>query len=212
MRSMKGVLIAASMLGGCGPQELALPDAPIDRAATCGVVAAAEARAAIADIKQPLPLTAQSRILHYALLAGAEGDEFSPDAATAVTGRMSELQEEITAGKWRELAPACRQAFPVAELAEPTLPEDRFDAQLGCDELGDFMVTALDSQESDYGEQLGSYRTMARKLDATLGPGLRRRAGAGLPAQQKARREALAAIVKRGSPSALLRQCVERFG
>ena len=137
---------AAFLLASCGPKTLALPAEPVDRAATCGVVAAAEARAATPDITQPLPFTAQGRILHYALLAGATGEEFSAEAATRVNARMSELQEEITGGKWEELGPACRAAFPVVENEDVTLPEDRFDAQLGCDEIGDFMSAALRSQ------------------------------------------------------------------
>src|SRR3546814_4302137 len=89
----------ALLLAACGPKALSLPEQPIDRAATCGVVAAAEARAATPDIKQPLPFTAQGRILHYALLAGASGEEFSAETATAVNQRMSDLQEEITSGE-----------------------------------------------------------------------------------------------------------------
>lgn len=212
MRVVTAVAGGALLLAACGPKALTLPEQPIDRAATCGVVAAAEARAATPDITQPLPFTAQGRILHYPLLAGASGDEFSAEIATAVNTRMSELQAEITAGQWQALAPACRAAYPEAEKAEATLPADRFDAQLGCDELGDFMATAMGSQEADYGAQLGGYREMARKLDQTLGPGLRSRAGADLPAQQKARREALAEIAKVGSPAAVMAQCVERFG
>ncbi|MFC7499237.1 hypothetical protein ACFQRC_08395 [Enterovirga sp. GCM10030262] len=203
---------AAFLLASCGPKTLALPAEPVDRAATCGVVAAAEARAATPDITQPLPFTAQGRILHYALLAGAAGEEFSAEAATRVNARMSELQEEITGGKWEELGPACRAAFPVVENEDVTLPEDRFDAQLGCDEIGDFMSAALRSQEADYGAQLSEYRAVARNLDQTLGPGLRSRAGAGLEAQQQARRVALSEFAKLGSPVAIMRQCVERYG
>src|SRR3546814_10718881 len=90
---------AALLFSACGPKALTLPEQPVDRAATCGVVAATEARAATPDIKQPLPFTAQGRILHYALLAGAEGEEFSAETATAVNQRMSDLQEEITSGE-----------------------------------------------------------------------------------------------------------------
>jgi hypothetical protein len=184
----------------------------VDRAATCGVVAAAEARAATPDIKAPLPLPAQGRILHYALLAGAEGGEYSQEKANAVTNRMSALQEEITEGKWKALAPECRTAFPLAEAKEVTLPDDRFDAQLACDELGDFLSTALGSQETDYGKELGEYDELRRKLNQRLGPGLRARAGSGLEAQQKARRAARAAASGYGSPVAVLRECVKRYG
>ena len=203
---------AALLLASCGPKALALPEEMVDRAATCGVVAAAEARAATPDIKQSLPFTAQGRIVHYAMLAGAQGEEFAADTASAVSKRMSDLQEQITEGKWQELAPACRQGFPQAEIAEPKLPGERFEAQLACDEVGDFLSSALSSQESEYGNQLAEYSKLASKLDDTLGPGLRARAGAGLEAQQKLRREALADAAKLGSPMGLMRQCVERYG
>ena len=213
MRALSaGAAGAALLLSACGPKALTLPEQPVDRAATCGVVAAAEARAATPDIKQPLPFTAQGRILHYALLAGAVDEEFSVERASAVNARMSELQEEITSGKWEELAPACRAAFPATEKDDVSLPEDRFDAQLGCDELGDFMTTALAGQEADYGEQLGDYRALARELDGALGTTMPGRVGSDLAAQQKARRIALADMARLGSPVTVMRQCVERFG
>lgn len=204
-------IAAALLLASCGPQSLTLPKARVDRAATCGVIAAAEARAAT-DIKRVLPFTAQLKILHYALLAGSEGESFSEEASTAVIERMPTLQEEITEGKWQELAPACRQAFPAAEKEDVTLPSDRFAAQLGCDALGDFLVGRLRSQEMSYGAQLGDYRDMLRELDKVLGPGLRSRAGADLASQQAARREALAETARLGQPAAIMRQCVERYG
>lgn len=202
----------AVLLASCGPERLALPEQLVDRAATCGVVAAAEARSAIPDIKQPLPFGAQGRILHHALLAGAESEEFSLEVATAVNSRMSDLQEEITEGKWQELAPACRAAFPATTVEKIELSADRYEAQLACDELGDFLTNALGTQESDYSKQLSEYRELATKLDGTLGPGLRSRAGADLADQQKARRVALSAAARLGSPTAVMRQCVERFG
>lgn len=211
-KKIAAAMAAAALLAGCGPKALALPDDLADRAATCGVVAAAEARAATPDITQALPFTGQGHILHYALLAGAETEEFSVETATAVNKRMSELQEEITEGKWEELAPACHEAFPATQIAEPELPGSRFEAQLACDELGDFISAALVSQEAEYGNQLAEYRELARKLDQALGPGLRAKAGAGLPAQQAERRRALSRAAKLGPPMAVMKQCVERYG
>jgi hypothetical protein len=207
-----GAMLAALVLASCGPKSLTLPTDPTDRAATCAVVAAIEARAATTDIKAPLPFEAQEHILHYALLAGAEGERFSTDAANAVTRRMSELQEGITEGKWQDLVPACREAFPVAEVTEPKLPADRFEAQLQCDELGDFITTALQSQDVHYAARLNDYGELARKLDQKLGPGLRARAGADLASQREERGKALAAAARLGSPSAVMKQCVERYG
>jgi len=196
----------------CGPKALELPADPIDRAATCGVVAAAETRSASGDIKSALPFDAQTKILHHALLAGAQGDSFEPEKAGAVSQRMQELQDAITSGKWRDLAPGCRAAFPQAEIKEVTLPADRFDAQLGCDELADFLATAMASQEKDYSERMGEFSDLTRKFNATLGPGLRSRVGADLDAQRDERRKALARTAKLGSPAAVMRQCVEKFG
>jgi hypothetical protein len=203
---------AALMLSACGPKALDLPDQPVDRAATCGVVTAIEARTATPDIKQPLPFTAQLGILHYALLAGSEGEEFSAETATAVNGRMSELQEAITEGEWQPLAPACDAAFPATTATQVSLPAGDFEAQLACDELGNFIGIALRSQEDDYVSQLADYREMGRNLDASLGQTMPGRVGTDLPAQQQARRAALADAAKLGPPVDVMRQCVERFG
>ena len=51
-------LATALLVASCGPKTLALPDQPVDRAATCGVVAAAQARAGTANIKADLPFDA----------------------------------------------------------------------------------------------------------------------------------------------------------
>ncbi len=208
---MRTLIGAALLCASCGPQTLSLPENPVDRAATCGVVAAAEARATT-DMTQVLPFTSQLRILHYALLAGAGSESFSEQDVKAVIDRMPALQEKITEGKWQELAPACRAAFPAAEKEEVTLPADRFDAQLGCDALADFLTDRLRSPEASYGGPLGAYRGLLGNLDRTLGPGLRSRAGADLGAQQAARREALGATAKLGQPAAVMRQCIERYG
>ena len=212
MRIAPAAATAALLLSACGPKALTLPEQSIDRAATCGVVAATQARAATPDIQQPLPFTAQLGILHYALIVGAEGEEFSADAAAAVNQRMSELQEEITGGEWQPLVPACANAFPATQRTEVTLPADTFEAQLACDELGDFISTALQSQEAEYASQLGDYRDVARNLDESLGATMPARVGMDLEAQQKARRTALAEAAKLGPPVAVMRQCVERYG
>lgn len=213
MRALIAAAAASALLAGCGgPKALTLPEDPIDRAATCGVVAAAEARAASADIKQPLSFETQGRILHHALVAASDGGSFSGQKASAVSKRMSELSGEITEGKWQELAPACGAAFPEAGKNEVNIPGSRFDAQLGCDELSEFMMAALKPQRSQYGNELAEYRDLRQRLNNVLGPGLRARAGGDLQAQQEERRKALAAIARLGSPVAIMKQCVERFG
>lgn len=201
----------ALLLAGCGPEPLALPTDPVDRAATCGVVAAATARTALTDIKAPLPLAAQGKIFHYALLAASDGGSFEAETANRVNKRMGALQETITGGKWQDLAPACAAAFPVVDKTEVTLPDGRLDAQLGCEELAEFASVALEGAEADFGNELAAYRRMRSELNDALGPGLRARAGAGLEAQALERKRALAAAAKLGSPIAVLDACVERF-
>jgi hypothetical protein len=199
------------LLAGCGAKSLDLPSDPVDRAATCGVVAAATARTSVPDVKAPLPLAAQGKIFHYALLAASEGGEFKADTANRVNKRMGELQEGITSGKWRDLAPACAAAFPAAEKTEVALPEGRLDAQLACEELAEFTSLALEGSEVHYGNELAAYRRMRSSLNDALAPGLRARAGAKLEAQGRERKRALAAAAQLGSPMAVLDKCVERF-
>lgn len=205
------LLTSALSIASCGPKSLTLPEQPIDRAATCGVVAVAEGRLGTADIKAPLPFDAMGKVLHYTLLAGSAGDSFSSEAAADVQKRMTDLQDSITEGKWQELIPACRAAFPATTISEVELPPDRLDAQLGCYELGDFMRSALEEQ-GKYGKQLGAYRELGYKLDAAVGPSLRARVGSGIEAQQEARGKALATMAKAGLPVAVMKKCVVRFG
>jgi hypothetical protein len=202
---------ALLLLAGCGAKSLELPADPVDRAATCGVVAAATARTSVADVKAPLPLAAQGKIFHYALLAASEDGEFKAEAANRVNKRMGALQESITGGKWRDLAPACAAAFPAAEKAAVALPSARLDAQLACEELAEFTSLALEGSEVNYGNELAGYRRMRSALNDALAPGLRARAGADLEAQGRERKRALAAAAQLGSPIAVLDKCLARF-
>lgn len=206
------VAAGALLLASCGEKMLTLPEEPVDRAATCGVVATAEARLATAEIKEALAFDAAGHILHYPLLAGAAGESFSSETAAAVQRRMSELQGEIGAGKWQALIPACEAAFPIAEADEATLPADRFEAQLGCDELAQYMIAALKGQGSEYGNEVAEFRALRFELNRVLGPGLTARAGESLGAQQDERAKALAAIARAGQPTEVLKQCISRFG
>jgi hypothetical protein len=199
-----GVAALALLLSACGEKALALPDDPVDRAASCGVIAAVQARAATPDVKSPLSFEDQGRVLHFALLGGSEGGSFSSERAAAVNARMSEIQEPIINGKWQDLVPACNQAFPAALKAEATLPESARQAELGCDELGEFINKALARQGADYGNELGELAEFNRTIDRRIG-GLSR-------SQTEERRKALAAIVQAGQPMAVMRQCMQRFG
>jgi hypothetical protein len=212
-RTIPGVALAALALASCGgPKALSLPADPVDRAATCGIVAAAEARSsAAADVNQALPLAAQGRIIHYALLGASADGHFVAETASAISRRMSALQAEVTNGKWQDLAPACRAAFPDAD-AEASLPAGRLDAQLGCSELAQFTATALDADKAHYGPQIADYRHLRTKLSDKMGPALRGRVGSDLTAQRKAGDKALAGIALHGSPVAVLDLCLKQFG
>jgi hypothetical protein len=199
--------LCALSLVGCGPKTLELPQEPIERAATCGAVAAAAERAATSDFKAPLSFEGIGRVIHYPLLAGSVGDAFSSETAAQVQKRMTALQDSIVEGKWQDLVPVCKAAFPATAVDKVTLPADRFDAQLGCDELGDFLRSALEGQEA-YVNDLAEYRDLGNKLEPAL--------AVGLPASdasvRKERKQALAAMAKAGPPVAVMRQCLARFG
>jgi hypothetical protein len=206
-------MTAGLLLAACGgPKALVLPQQGPDRAATCGVVAAADARLKVADVKSPLPLEAQGRILHYALLGASEGGEFDAESANVISRRMSEIQEQVTGGKWQSLAPACDSAFPETRKREVKLPAERFEAQIACVELADFLDTALAKQEVNYGNELAAWSRLRREVNDSMGPGLGARAGAGLAAQQRLRRKALAETARLGPPVAVMAQCEKRFG
>jgi len=201
------------MVAGCASKTLTLPDNPIDKAASCGVVAAVKARADTPNVKSPLPFDAQGRIIHYALLAASEGGSYDADTAAAVNKRMSALQQPIIDGKWQQLEAPCSQAFPVADATVVKLPTDRFEAQLGCVALGKFLANAMASVNADYADQLNEYLAFDRKMDrSSLPAALQGRAGGDLEAQQKVRNKTLAKTVEAGSPMLVMRECMKRFG
>jgi hypothetical protein len=205
-------LVGALTLSACGgPEALTLPTDPVDRAATCAVVAAAAARTAVPDVQAPLPLAAQGKIFHHALLAASQGGTFEAETANRVNKRMRELEAGITAGKWRDLVPACDSAFAVTAKTEVELPSGRFEAQIACEELADFTSIALEGEERHFGNELAAYRRMRTELNDALASGLSARAGSGSEAQSRERDRALAAAAALGSPIPVLDKCRERF-
>jgi hypothetical protein len=122
----------------------------------------------------------------------------------AVNERMATVQDKIIAGKWQDLVPPCREAFPAAAKAQATLPDNARAAQLGCDELGEFINKAMARQSVEYGNELGEYMEFNRTIDSKLGGTSRK--------QTEERRKALATIVQAGQPVAVMQQCIERFG
>ena len=211
MKLVPTLLACALTLAACGAKPLELPADPVDRAATCAVVAAAAARTAVPDVKAPLPLAAQGKIFHYALLAASQGSTFEAETANRVNTRMRELEAGVTSGKWRDLVPACDTAFPAAGGKEVELPSGRFEAQIACEELAEFASVALEGSERDFGNELAAYRRMRTELNDAIGPGLRSKAGASSEAQSRERNRALAAAAALGSPIPVLDKCRERF-
>ena len=147
----------AFALSSCGAPKLALPDDPIGKAATCGVVAAADARSTT-QVSAPLAIDAQGQIVHYALLTGAADGRFSQDKAAAVMQQMQQIKDKIVDGKWQALVGPCKAAFPEADPQRPvSLPKDVLQSEMGCYTLGKFMVKALSTQGPAYEEQLLKY-------------------------------------------------------
>lgn len=204
--------VAALLASACGPKPLTLPEDPVERAATCGVVAAANARSGQTDVKTPLTLEQQASILHYALLGGGEGKAFSQDRVAAVVQKMPELEDGITGGKWQELVQPCADAFPETAAGKAvTLPADTTDARLSCYMLGEFLGKSLGQHEAALGDQLAEYGAMNRTLDPKIGA---TQASKGLSKDQARdeRREALGRAAHLGRPVEVMKACVAKYG
>jgi hypothetical protein len=214
MRAASALIpIAALLLSGCGKHTLALPDDIVGKAATCGVVAAADARAADPkNIAAALPFDRQAQIIHYALLAGAQESEFSTDTASAVVKKMQDIQEDVTEGKWKALVQPCATAFPEADIARPvSLPASAGEAQIGCYTLGKFMMRALAVQGSAYENQLLAYGQLGRDLDPKVARSFDQRGIRSDQARQRARNKELSKFAKLGSPAKVLDACTAQF-
>ncbi len=204
-------LLIALLLAGCAGKAPTLPDDPIDKAASCGVVAAATARAT-AGVKGDLPAEAQEGIFHYPLLAGSTGKSFDDVAAQKVFQRMPKLFDTVVVDGWETLKPACAAAFPQTEITQPTLPAGRLDSMLQCYVVADFMRKSLGSAGGSYGEASMRLNLFTSKLDAKMTPVL---AAAGLkngPKLQEKRAEALAAAARMGQPQTVIAACMKKYG
>lgn len=204
-------LAAALVLGGCASKAPELPDEPIARAATCGVVAAASERE-VAGVKGDLPAPAQERIFHYPLLAGSAGSGFDDDRAQKVFQAMPKLFDSVTQSGWKTLRPACAKAYPQTQVAQPTLPANRLDSMLQCYVMTDFMRKSLGSAGASYGETSLRYGIFTTKLDGQVSPALARAGIKNGPALQAKRGEALAAAARMGQPGAVIAACMKKYG
>lgn len=203
---------AAFLLSSCGPKKLELPADPVDRAASCAVVSAIEARTSSPNAKGGLSFDAQSKIIHHAMLAASESGTFSSDIASAVVKRMSDVEKPISDGQWQDLQAPCAAAFPAASKSEGVeLPAARFDAQLGCYALDDFITRSVTSSDPEAETRATSYGDLRRKLDSPIAAGLRARGASTYEKSQAAKDKALARMSKLGTPSAVMKLCTERY-
>lgn len=201
-------LIAAT--SACGSRQVALSADPVERAATCGVVAAAQARVNMKDIKAPLSVEAKGETLRYALLTGAQQESFSAEQAGAVVKRMPEIADQVTDGKWEKLVEPCAQAYPATPTTRPELPQDPLVAGLGCDMLRQFVGRALAS-DGRYQETLSRYSELERELDAKLAPLMVRQGIGNGPEGMAEKRKAMSTVAKLGNPTAVMDACVQRY-
>lgn len=214
MRSL--VFMGSSLalaLSGCGARSLELPGDMVERAATCGVVAAVDAREKTRTIQGSLPLEAQSRIIHYAMLTAAEGPAFEPSKAAAVVKRMPQLEGKVTKGKWQKLVGPCEQAFPATAPASGAieLPKDPLEAELGCNGVAAFLDRAVQKPDKAAQDELKHYQAMRTSLDDKIGRQLKQRGQRSFEAIQEARQKAMATAVKLGPPSEVMKVCLARF-
>lgn len=203
-------IIGLSLLSACGEKTPTLPTDALDRAATCGVVAAAGERLA-AGANGDLPADGQARILHYAMLYASTGDALDQDKVNAVSKRMPALFDQTIKGKWQTLKPACAQAFPASQVRQPLLPAKPLDSMLDCYVLADFLRKVLSEQGGSYGAAANNYGMLKDRLDTKMAP-LVRAAGLrnGRSFQQKWQ-EALAAAAKLGQPPAVIAACERKY-
>ena len=175
------------------------------------MVAADDARRA-GGVDAKFTIEQQGHILHYALLAGAEGGTFDKGRSAAVVNAMPRLGDKVTAGKWEPLIGQCDSAYPASKpLESVALPSDRFVAEAGCHDLADFVTTALRSQENNFIDRMRAYDEMQRKLDQRMGATIKTR-GMSQAQANEARAKALATVATLGPPTTVLDQCVKRFG
>ena len=206
----RAIILAALLVASCGPKSLELPADPVEKAATCGAVEAASQRSAT-HFEQELSLESVGKVLHFPMLAASSGGSFSSPTATAVQKRMAAIQNKVVDSKWQDVVPACRQAFPASKITEVELPGDAAEAKIGCDELADFLRSAIDAKP-EYINELAEFRRFSQEIEGEVTAGIRARAGSQMAAQQEQRRKALATMANAGPPVAVMRQCLKRFG
>jgi len=204
--------LAAVLLSGCGPKKLALSSDPVDRAASCAVVSAIEARTTSTEVKGSLSYAAQTKIIHYAMLAASEGGTFSSNIAKSVVDKMSAVEAGISGGKWQDLQAPCAEAYPAALKTDGIeLPKAKFDAQIGCYAMADFLSRSVQGNGPEGAARNNLYSDLKRKLDSAIGTGLKQRGASSYEKNQASKDQALAKMTNLGSPAVVAKLCTDRY-
>ena len=203
----------ALTLAACGAKSLELPADPVDRAATCGVVAAAAARTAVDRRQgaaaarragQDLPLCPAGRV-RRGRVRGRDGE---PDQQAHARARGGDHRRQMAAISSR----SATSAFPATAKTEIELPSGRFEAQIACEELAEFTSVALEGSESAFRQRARRLSRMRTELNDAPRPGPARPGRHPTrEAQSRERDQALAAAAALGSPIPVLDKCIERF-
>jgi hypothetical protein len=214
MRNCPVLLSAVALTLSACSSEVGLPTDLVEKAATCAVVSASEARSTVKNLDTPLAFDRQSQIIHYALLAGASDPKFSRENTKRVVSRMQTLQEIITGDQWKPLVEPCKASFPQADLGYPVkLPDDPAEAQLTCYALGDFMARAISAYDATYADQVVQYSKLTTSLEPLVEPEKPKRGEKPVSdAERMAKRNAaLAVAAKLGPPAKVMDACMTRF-
>ncbi|RJF90440.1 hypothetical protein D3876_09355 [Sphingomonas cavernae] len=154
-------------------------------------------------------MEAQGNILRYPLAIGARSTEFAQDDAAAVIKGMSDRADAVIESDWKELIGPCATAYP-APAGTPRLPDDPYQAALGCEALGRFMRAALAS-DGRYEEVMAGYNKLETSLDSKLAPLLAKHGKSSTEAAQTEKRKAMTAFAKLGRPDQVMEACVARY-
>jgi hypothetical protein len=146
------------------------------------------------------------------MLAGSDGGDFSPRRASAVVDRMNQVENDVTSGKWQDLVGPCDQAFPAAvKQSGVELPRAKFDAELGCYAMSEFLVRSVSSDDPGAQQRMSELMKLRRDLDGPISSGLRARGAGGFEQARALKQAALAKMTLLGAPAETMKQCVVRF-
>lgn len=155
----------------------------------------------------PASFDAFLKILHYAMIAGARGQErVDLRALDDVSRRASVALQEMREQDWQARLPDCASAFPETQRPAGRLPEAPFDAAMTCFGLADFLARTA----GDFPRESIAAGELAERALAASARELTRRARTNEEADRLADRYRVQAFLA-GTPASLLDQCAQRF-